>query len=758
MSLTWKWSALFLFLTGAMFAGEAQGEGGSAAIESQSKHSLSWKRTPKLTSRWVEELSLATPLPEYPRPQLVREEWLNLNGEWDFLGDGPVPPALPKDFPDKALVPSATQAVTSCLAKPWIRGWYRKRVAIPAAWEGKKVLLHFEAVGGISTVYVNSKELGKNNGSFKRFTFELPEVKTGQSHEIVIHFDDTDPRIPRGKPGRMSGIWQTVWLEPVSQRYIRSFRQTPDIDAGQLKMEVDAAHAADGFTLLATAHDNGNTVASAQGNVGEPLVLDIKDPKLWSPEDPFLYDLRLELRKGEAVVDRVQSYFGMRKISTGEVDGMPRIFLNNEVYYQTGLLDQGTWPDSFYTQPSDKCLKWEIETARKMGFNVLRKHVKLECSRWYYWCDVLGMLVWQDLPVQGYFSGKNPETEGDKQFQRDGLRDMIEEYYNHPSIISWVIFNEGGGQFEPRQMTALAKRLDDSRLINTTSHIWPNDLGRKRYNADYYDAHCYQRTLTFYDNDAHIPATFGEYGGIGYLVKDNSEEHQRMWGYGPDAESEEELLVAYENLVIQACRMRAPQNLCAIIYTELTDFYGEINGFITFDRKVVKVDVEEMRKINMLFRDPASDPGPLKELPKKPLQKVKMPATKGRIVRIELVGDGRVLSLAEVQVFEKGRNFALEQKASASSVAFDGVPGRAVDGNTDGDYGNNSVTHTETSSNPWWEVDLGRTVHIEKIKVYNRSSGGFRLNGFTLEILDDNRQAVFSQKKVKAAEVIEFSK
>jgi hypothetical protein len=401
-------------------------------------------------------------------------------------------------------------------------------------------------------------------------------------------------------------------------------------------------------------------------------------------------------------------------------------------------------------------LKWEIETARQMGFNVLRKHVKLECSRWYYWCDVLGMLVWQDLPAQAYFARRAVETEEDKQIQRDALRDMIEEYYNHPSIVSWVIFNEGCAQFEPRQMTSQAKRLDSSRLINTTSHIWPNDLGRKRYNADYYDAHCYERTLRFYDYDVHIPAVFGEYGGIGYLIKENSEEHERMWGYGPDAESEEELLNAYRNLVIQSCRLRTPHNLCAIIYTELTDFYGEINGFITFDRKVIKVDVEEMRKINMLFRDPASDPGPLEKLPNKPLQKVEMPATQGRIVRIELPGDGRVLSLAEVQVFEKGRNFALEQKASASSVAFDGAPERAVDGNTDGVYRNNSVTHTETSSNPWWEVDLGRTVHIEKIQVYNRSHDGHRLNGFTLKILDENRKPVFGQKKVKAADVIEF--
>ena len=614
---------MFLLVTGVVCAevlGEPSGTKGQpgksngASQDDQTKHSLSWKRTPKLTSRWVEELSLRTPFPEYPRPQLVREDWLNLNGEWDFLGDGPVPPELPKAFGEKALVPSATQAVTSCLEKEWHRGWYRKTIQIPAAWQGKTVFLHFEAVGGISTVYFNARELGKNTGSFKRLSFELTKLEPGKANEILVHFDDTDPRIPRGKPDHVSGIWQTVWLEPVSAGYIRSFQQTPDIDAGQLKIEVKTSRPAvdltgdltADLTLVATAYDDGKKVAIAQGLPGESLVLDIQDPKLWSPESPFLYDLTLTLKKGDVEIDRVESYFGMRKISTGEVDGVPRIFLNNKVYYQAGLLDQGTWPDSFYTPPSDKCLKWEIETAKQLGFNVLRKHVKIEASRWYYWCDVLGMLVWQDLPCQMYFNERVQKTEEDKQFARDDMEAMIQQYYNHPSIISWVIFNETWGQFEPRDMTIRAKKLDTSRLINATSHIWANKQGRRRYNVDYFDEHCYERFLHFYDYDVHLPATFGEFGGIGFLVAENTEKHEKYRGYGPDAHSPEELLAMYKNLVVQACKMRDNQHVCAIIYTELTDFYHEINGFITFDRKVVKVDAEELRKINMLFRDPSS--------------------------------------------------------------------------------------------------------------------------------------------------------
>lgn len=721
------------------------------------QHSLTWQRKPPLVSRWADGLRLKTPLPEYPRPQMVRDEWMNLNGEWDFLGDGPEPPVLPTSFPEKALVPSATDAVTSCLKRGWNRGWYRKTIDIPESWKGK-VVLHFESVGGNSKVYFNSKELGSNSGTYKRFSFEVSDFKAGKN-EILVYFDDRDPRIPRGKPGRLSGIWLGVWAEPVPVQYIRSFRQTPDIDAGTLRVEIPDAGSLEGCQVVATALDGGQVVASAEAPAGQDITLKIPNQKLWSPEKPFLYDLTLELRRGNEVVDSVKSYFGMRKIEAGEVDGAPRLLLNNEPYYQAGLLDQTFWPESFVTPPSDEAMKWEIEQAKAMGFNVLRKHFKVEASRWYYWCDVLGMLVWQDLAPQSYFSKRAIETEEDKQFQRNALTDMITQLYNHPSIICWVIFNERVGQFDPFGMTVRARKLDRTRLINTTSHVYPNEFNRKRYNTDFYDGHCYERNLKFYDYDAHIPSTFGEYGGIGYLIKENSIEHDNHWGYGPDASSEEEFLSMYEDLVIQACRMRVPQNLCAIIYTELTDCNDEVNGFITFDRKVVKADVEKVKRINMLFRDPASKPGPLKPLPKRLLQQEEMAPVKGRFVRIELPGSGRVLSLAEVEVFEIGRNFALGQKASASSTEHGGTPERAVDGKTDGNFANKSVTHTATETNPWWEVDLGQTLDIEKIKVHNRTDGaGDRLKNFTLTVLDENRKVVFEKKNVKEAEIIEFSK
>lgn len=611
--MNFKRKAILLMLS-AICAGQARAEPPAPPAD---RTALTWKRSEQLQSRWSEDLLLAAPFPEYPRPTMTRQAWKNLNGEWDFLGNGPLPPQLPDSFPEKAMVPSATQAVTSCLEKEYDRGWYRKTIQIPDDWAGKKILLHCEAIGTKSTIYFDGKALGGNVGGFERVSHELPACTPGKPHQILIHFDDTDERMPRGKLHRLSGIWQTVWMEPVPDDHVVSFKQTPDIDTSSLILQVAATDP--GLTVVVTARDQGKVVATAEGKAREAIALKIPDQKLWTPENPFLYDLGIELKKEGAVVDRVDGYFGMRKISTGEVDGAPRILLNNKPYYQVGLLEHGRWPDSIFTQPSDEGLKWEIQTARDMGFNTIRNHLKIEPERWYFWCDRLGMLVWQDLPVPQFFvNPTRPKTEEDKQIQRDTLRDMIVQRYNHPCIISWIIFNEGGAQFEPREMTRLARKLDASRLIDTTSHIWVTDEAKRkpgdrqsRFNTDYYDNHCYERTLKFTEpNNSYIPAAFGEFGGIGYAIKGHAWQSPRKpWGYGAVANSADELIGEYEKLVKQAVAMRESDDLCAIIYTELTDHLDEVNGFITFDRKVLKVDARRMREINKIFRDPASQNG-----------------------------------------------------------------------------------------------------------------------------------------------------
>ncbi|MEI8045337.1 MAG: glycoside hydrolase family 2 TIM barrel-domain containing protein, partial [Verrucomicrobiota bacterium] len=503
----------------------------------------------------------------------------------------------------------------SCLENAYEHGWYRKSIQIPYSWSRKRILLHCEAIGTKSTIYFDGTMLGTNVGGFKRISYELPACTVGKPHQILIYFDDTDERMPRGKLHRLSGIWQSVWIEPVPNDYIISFRQTPYIDASRLVLQIAASDPK--LTVTVTALDQGKVVATAEGTARESIALQIPSQKLWTPENPFLYDLRLELKTDGAVIDRAESYFGMRKISHGEVAGAPRILLNNKVYYQVGLLEHGRWPDSIFTQPSDECLNWEIQAARDMGFNTIRDHLKVECERWYFWCDKLGMLVWQDLPVPQYFvNPTRPKTEEDKQFQREGLHDMIVQRYNHPSIISWVIFNEGGAQFEPRQMTLLARKLDASRLIDTTSHIWLTDEAKRelgdrqiRFNTDYYDTHCYERTLKFYEaNNSYLPAAFGEFGGIGYVIEGHVLRNEnKPWGYGPMANSAEALLSEYEKLVKQAVAMRESDDLCAIIYTELTDHLEEVNGFITFDRKVIKVDPKALKEINLRFRNLAQE-------------------------------------------------------------------------------------------------------------------------------------------------------
>ena len=522
-------------------------------------HSLEWKREPLLVSRFSEGLLLKKPHAEYPRPQLEREEWLNLNGEWDFLHNGPAPDELPESFTERALVPSPTVAVTSCVEKESLKGWYGKSFEIPKKWKKKRVLVNFEAVGGHATVFVNGNKIGEHKGSFDRFSFDITDYLVRGTQRLLVHFDDSDPAIARGKPGKLPGIWQSVWLEPVSDNHIVSYRQTPDIDNSSVRFQVNTSREQSGLEFFARVYKGKDLVVEGRNGVESDLVLNIENARLWSPEDPFLYDLELEIRKGEKVLDKISGYFGMRKISIEKENGVPRIFLNNKLYYQIGLLDQGYWPESHLTPPSDEALRWEIEQAKKMGFNALRKHVKVEAARFYYWCDRLGMLVWQDLPHQKLFIKKVHDDEEAKAAQRSNLTKMINQLYNHPSIIMWVIFNEGWGQFEPEKMAGLAKDLDQSRLIDATSHVWENwatDLGILRYNYEIYDLHRYSRTLSLENENPEIPSVIGEFGGIGYYIEGHTEKHDKYRGYGPDATSGDELLDAYRDLVLQLVELR----------------------------------------------------------------------------------------------------------------------------------------------------------------------------------------------------------
>ncbi|HYW78787.1 MAG TPA: glycoside hydrolase family 2, partial [Thermoguttaceae bacterium] len=375
----------------------------------------SWKPVDgPLMTRWAKEVSPDNVLPEYPRPQLVRREWQNLNGLWEYA-IRPKDGATPTQFDGPIMVPFAVESSLSGVARrvgETNRLWYRRAFDRPALPPGGRLLLHFGAVDWHAVVWINGQKVGEHRGGYDPFSFDITDaLKTDGPQELVVGvWDPTDSSTqPRGKqirePGGIwytpvTGIWQTVWLEPVPAVYVRSLRITPDIDRGEVRITLDTVGPIDDAQIWATALDGDREIATTKGRIGDELVLKIPDTKLWSPDSPFLYGLRVGMAgKATDAVDTVESYFGMRKISLGkDAAGHTRLLLNNRPLFQYGPLDQGWWPDGLYTAPTDEALRHDIEVTRQLGFNMIRKHVKVEPQRWYYHCDRLGMLVWQDMP------------------------------------------------------------------------------------------------------------------------------------------------------------------------------------------------------------------------------------------------------------------------------------------------------------------------------------------------------------------------
>jgi beta-galactosidase/beta-glucuronidase len=535
-------------------------------------------------------------LPEYPRPQLVREQWLNLNGLWEYAIEARSN-AAPATYAGKIRVPFPAESVLSLVNKrvgEENRLWYRRTFQIPATWSGQRVLLHFGAVDWEAEVLVNGKPVGKHQGGYDGFTFDITDVLklNGEQEIIVAVWDPTEGGQPNGKQALrpegifytpVTGIWQTVWLEPVPQTYIKELKIIPDVDNGKVRVSAVVNGKAGGLTAVVLA--NGKEIARAKGKPGEEAVVAMPDARLWWPDDPFLYDLKVSIRKGFRTVDTVTSYFGMRKIALGpDEKGRTRMLLNNAFVFQNGFLDQGFWPDGIYTAPTDEALRYDVEMTRKLGFNMTRKHIKVEPDRWYYWCDKLGLLVWQDMP--SVIVRRTPLIpDVDAQFELE-LRRMIQGRFNHPSIIVWVLFNEGWGlemsstekevpsdktKTMVRRMFDVSRQEDPTRLINHESgaggHAWqgknPWDLGL----GDIVDFHCY--------------------GGHGPMWEKNraSVIGETGWGVGLPGSLEERL----PEIETQA--------LSAIVITQLTDVENEKNGILTYDR-VLKgnTPVEEIGK------------------------------------------------------------------------------------------------------------------------------------------------------------------
>ncbi len=559
-----------------------------------------------LMTRWAKDVAPERVLPEYPRPQMRRDRWLNLNGVWQlaFAKEGEAVPTG-KDLSEKVLVPFPVESALSGVMKHADRLWYRRLFAVPKDWSGQRVLLHFGAVDWEAVVWVNGKKVGDHRGGYDAFSFDITDaLKEGREQELIVGvWDPTDAGTqPRGKqvlkPGGIyytptTGIWQTVWLEPMPPKGIVDLKIIPDAAARKATVTVRAGDKADEGTIKLTCSDGKETVARAEGKAGVPIELAVPDGKLWTPDAPFLYDLRVELLRQEKPVDRVESYFGLRSVSVGhDGKGVPRILLNGKPLFQVGPLDQGFWPDGLYTAPTDEALKFDIEITRKLGFNMARKHVKVEPQRWYYWCDRLGLLVWQDMPSgdRGIGPGdpdlvRTPESAA--QYDRE-LEAMIDGLHNHPCIILWVVFNEGWGQFDTRRVAEWTKKYDPTRLVDCASGWADRGVG------DVHDVHVYPGPGAPPAEKTRA-AVLGEFGGLGLGV-DGHTWTSKTWGYR-GAGSKADLTRKYEKLLQGVDRLK-DDRLCAAVYTQTTDVETEANGLLTYDREVVKVDLDRVARAN----------------------------------------------------------------------------------------------------------------------------------------------------------------
>ncbi len=544
---------------------------------------------------------------------MVRPEWMNLNGMWSYA----ITPkgTKPDRWDGSILVPYPLESALSGVKKKITEKenlWYKKTFSLPEAWKKNHLLLNFEACDWETTVWVDGKELGTHRGGYDPFSFDITSsIGNSKLHEIMVCvWDPTDKGTqPRGKqvssPGSIwytstTGIWQTVWLEPVDEYYISSFRTVTNADNGTVVIKTDAKNIPDG-TLSIKIKNNGRTVAKATGRADEAITLQIKDPILWSPDNPFLYDISIELINKNKTVDKVKSYTGIRKISLGKTsDGFTRMLLNNEFIYQNGPLDQGFWPDGIYTPPTETAMVYDLRMTKKMGFNMLRKHVKVENRIFYSWCDKLGILVWQDMPsgdqsIWGDLPDITRSKESTDEYELE-LKRMIDTKYNHPSIIMWVPFNEGWGQFETGRITDLIADYDKTRLVNSASG-W-TDRGTGNIN----DIHHYPDPVV-QPAEENRAIVLGEFGGLGLPLQGHTWE-QKNWGYRNMTDTLQ-LLTRYESYFDLIHRFVKENGLSATIYTQTTDVETETNGLMTYDRKVNKMGVENVYRANMNIIPPS---------------------------------------------------------------------------------------------------------------------------------------------------------
>ncbi len=559
-----------------------------------------------LMTRWADEVNVDNPFPDYPRPQMERGEWLNLNGLWQFEG-GKLNDRIPfnRELSEEILVPFAMESAISGVMKHYERSWYRRTFDVPAKWSGKNILLHLDAVDWESEIFVNGESVTVHKGGYDPIILDITKylANSGSQELIVRVYDPTDNKgYARGKQTlhtggimytSVSGIWQSVWLEPVDANGINNLKMTPDIDKSELNLKVNT-FTNRGQEVDIKVSSKGKTVTTFSGKANADLAIKIPNQKLWSPESPFLYDMTVTVKKDGKVIDSVNSYFGMRKMSLGREDGVLKMFLNNEFVFQMGPLDQGWWPDGLYTAPTDDALKYDIIKTKEFGFNMTRKHIKVEPARWYYWADKLGLMVWQDMPSTNSYTPHQQPIDA-PQFELE-LNRMIDNLWNSPSIISWVVFNERQGRHDVDYLVDMVKRKDPSRLVNQDSGAGFAEVG------DVYDVHSYPPPAYPNPNDEAVnrmARACGEYGGIGYIYEGHLWNPDRDIMEYSSITNDKDFFFRYNMYNNSLLEYKVNQGLSAAVYTEITDVENETNGLITYDR-IVKVDEKRVAELNNL--------------------------------------------------------------------------------------------------------------------------------------------------------------
>ncbi len=562
-----------------------------------------------LPTPWSDSVSVDHPWPEYPRPQMVRDEWMNLNGLWDY-GIRLRYQEIPRRWDGKIRVPFPVESCLSGVKKSVSAKeviWYHRRFTLPAGWQGKRILLHVEASDWETKLWVNGRFAGIHQGGYDPFSFDITDYLTGKEKQDLVFsvWDPTDKGTqPRGKQvnnphgiwySSTSGIWQTVWLEPVASSWLESYRVYPDPENKTVGIRCVFSHPQPSDMVEVTVLYNGKPLitAKAEGK-GELKDIPLSEIHLWSPEHPALYDLQIKYGNKDGVLDEVKGYFGLRKISLGkDGQGKIRILLNDRFVFQNGPLDQGFWPDGIYTPPTDEAMKYDLDMIKKMGFNMLRKHVKVEPRRYYYWCDRMGLLVWQDMPSgDRYIRPDDPDivrTEASARQYKEELARMIETRFNHPSIVMWVAFNEGWGQFDTPAIVDMIRSLDPTRLVDAASGWSDRGVG------DVLDVHHYPDPVAP-QPQSNRAIVLGEYGGLGLPVPGHTWV-KKNWGY-VNLKGAAELQKKYETFFGKVLKYKAKPGLSACVYTQTTDVEAETNGLMTYDRKVVKMDPAFLKRVN----------------------------------------------------------------------------------------------------------------------------------------------------------------